>query len=222
MRFAFAMVAALLAVHALDAADESRFMACGAISSPEERLACFDAAYEKATDSKTVRQPEEPVQPLLDEKPLVEPVAAEPAAPPQDPSPVSGPTAAGTAAARPPSAAPPQPSAPAPEPTAAGAAAAAAAPTSGVAKSDAEFGLRERPEEREPESLRSSITRVNRDPYDRLEFHLENGQVWKQIETRRFSVPRENPVAIVRPGALGSYRLYLENESRWTRVKRTR
>jgi hypothetical protein len=86
-----------------------------------------------------------------------------------------------------------------------------------TAATEAEFGL----PQSQVETLKSVITRVAKDPVGRLTFHLENGQAWKQTETKRFRVKEEDrPVAVIKQGALGSYKLSVEGGSLTTRVKR--
>lgn len=98
--------------------------------------------------------------------------------------------------------------------TAAGAAAAVAA-----SPNEAEFGLEKSRDETEGESLTSGIAAVGKDGYDKLLFELENGQLWRQTEYKRFPA-RAGQTAVIRHGSFGSYKLYIEGESRWTRVQR--
>ena len=79
-----------------------------------------------------------------------------------------------------------------------------------------EFGL----PQSQVETLTSTITSVDEDALGRLTFHFENGQVWKQIETKRFRMTEDRPVAVIKHGALGSFKLSVEGGSRSTRVKR--
>jgi len=111
------------------------------------------------------------------------------------------------------------PTASADAPTAAPAAAVAVASTPDAAvkiATEEEFGL----PQSQAEMLTSMITSVDKDAVGRMTFHLENGQVWKQIETKRFSVNEDRPVAVIKHGALGSFKLTVEGGSRSTRVKR--
>lgn len=83
-----------------------------------------------------------------------------------------------------------------------------------------EFGL---PPQRPPDgTLKSGITRVERDSLDRLTFYLDNGQVWKQIESTYspFRVKQDPAVAVIKSSALGSFKLTVEGGSRSVRVKR--
>ena len=81
-----------------------------------------------------------------------------------------------------------------------------------------EFGL----PQSQAETLTSRITRVERGPTDRLTFYLENGQVWKQIESTYtpFRVRPDPAVAVITHGSLGSFKLTVEGGSRSVRVKR--
>lgn len=99
---------------------------------------------------------------------------------------------------------------------------AAAAPVQqrSATAAEADFGLPKPQDEVESEFLVSAIVRVDKDAYDRLVIHLENGQIWKQLENKRFQIPKKDPMAEIRHGSFGSFRLFIEGESRWTRVKR--
>jgi hypothetical protein len=87
----------------------------------------------------------------------------------------------------------------------------------GKAATEEEFGL----PQSQVQTLTSPITSVDQDPVGRLTFHLENGQAWKQTETKRFRIREDDPpVAVIRHGALGSFKLSVEGGSVSTRVKR--
>jgi len=97
------------------------------------------------------------------------------------------------------------------------AASAASAPPPAVkSATEEQFGL----PQSQIETLTSVITSVDKDAVGRLTFHLENGQTWKQIETRRFRITGDRPVAVIKHAALGSFKLSVEGEARATRVKR--
>jgi hypothetical protein len=100
------------------------------------------------------------------------------------------------------------------------AAAAVSAPQAGVkTATEEEFGLPQ--PQSQQETLKSTITSVDKDPVGRLTFHLENGQAWKQVETKRFRLKEEDrPVAVIKHGSLGSFKLSVEGGSISTRVKR--
>jgi len=72
----------------------------------------------------------------------------------------------------------------------------------------------------ELDAIQSAVIRVERDPYDRLVFWLKNEQVWKQMDDKHFRLPSGEPVVVIGHGALGSYHLSLQGESRWIRVRR--
>ena len=97
-----------------------------------------------------------------------------------------------------------------------------AVPTSTVTvPSEADFGQQKSKTELEGESLDSVITGVDRDAYDKLIFELDNGQVWRQTESKHFPIDPGQATEI-RHGAMGSYKLYVKGESRWTRVRRVK
>jgi len=51
-------------------------------------------------------------------------------------------------------------------------------------------------------------------------FQLENGQVWKQVESGRLSFRAENPVITIRRGWFGAFYLKVEGANKQIRVKR--
>jgi len=155
-------------IHAALAADSTAD--CAAIESPDERLACFDAAYRSGAESPSATE-----------------------SVPDD----SGPAASVVLPA--------------------GAAAGAAQVTT---PSEADFGIEKPKSETEGESLVSGIAAVSRDGYDKLIFELDNGQVWRQTEYKRFPV-KAGQVAEIRHGSFGSYKLYIQGKKIWTRVRRS-
>ena len=102
------------------------------------------------------------------------------------------------------------------------AAAAVASPTAAVAEPDPDdFGFTKSKADNEGESLSSPIREISKDAYKRLVFELDNGQVWRQIEYKRLQVD-DGDVAVIRHGSFGSYKLYVGDTKRWTRVRRVR
>ena len=52
-------------------------------------------------------------------------------------------------------------------------------------------------------------------------FHLENGQVWRQVGSDKWSgVKLENPSVTIKPGFMGSWTLKVEGYNTTTKVKR--
>ena len=102
--------------------------------------------------------------------------------------------------------------------TASAAAVVGGSPIPVITATEEEFGL----PQSQVETLTSRITRVERGPTDRLTFYLENGQVWKQIESTYtpFRVRQDPAVAVITHGSLGSFKLTVEGGSRSVRVKR--
>ncbi|TKB51141.1 hypothetical protein FCL40_00875 [Ferrimonas sediminicola] len=94
----------------------------------------------------------------------------------------------------------------------------AQAPAAAPATTDQRFGLNnERPEE--PEAISQAISKMKTDPYGKFIVTLENGQVWKQIDSRRFRLDQGVPVTI-RKASLGSFILSQSDGSKSARVKR--
>ena len=104
---------------------------------------------------------------------------------------------------------------------AAGTAAATTAVDKSATSTDDDFGFTKPKQETEGESLTSGISAVSKDAYRRLVFELDNGQVWRQIEYKRFTADAGD-VTVIRHGSFGSYKLYIEGTKPWTRVRRVR
>lgn len=58
--------------------------------------------------------------------------------------------------------------------------------------------------------------------FGKTEFHLENGQVWQQVEEDRYAANLVDPVVTIKPGAFGAWRMKVEGLNRTTLVKRIR
>ncbi|MFW2403502.1 MAG: type VI secretion system-associated protein TagO [Gammaproteobacteria bacterium] len=102
------------------------------------------------------------------------------------------------------------------------AASTAAAVTAQQNKPDQDdFGFTKRKTETEGESLTSKISGLSKDAYKRRVFELENGQIWRQIEYKSLSVD-VGDVAVIRHGSFSSYKLYIGDTKRWTRVRRVK
>ena len=72
-----------------------------------------------------------------------------------------------------------------------------------------------------PEVLRARVIEVSRGNHDALVFHLDNGQVWRQIQPRYYPYPRNREFdATITTGMLGEYELQVEGEGRKVSVRR--
>lgn len=90
-----------------------------------------------------------------------------------------------------------------------GAASAAAGSVAGIAGST------------EPaDEIRVPIVRVQERAYGKVRFHLDNGQVWDQIQGTPLRVRSDDAVAYLRRAALGSYLLRINGKGRSVRVRR--
>ncbi len=88
---------------------------------------------------------------------------------------------------------------------------------------DATVDRRGLPEESGRSTIRSRIAGTFRGWDGDTEFELENGMVWRQLESGTFRVSAmENPAVEIRPGALGSWQFSVEGYNRRIRVERIR
>ena len=65
-----------------------------------------------------------------------------------------------------------------------------------------------------------AISRVDEGPRGKLEIHLENGQVWQQMDNTYVRVLGDYETAEIVRRSLGSYYMRLNNQSRFFRVER--
>ncbi len=186
---------AMLSVSQARAEDDLRqaLAACMDISRDTSRLACFDRlAAPPAPTDQIVEQPSEPdVRSQQEEAHSLE-QPADPAARPADEQ--------EAAAQR------------APE--------SVASPSAPRANDDEEdFGLEHRKvRERQFESRVSSTEKGN---FGRLIVHLENGQVWRQVDSKRLVLRRGQAVTVTR-GVMNSFFLGATDGRNRVRVKRSR
>jgi hypothetical protein len=77
------------------------------------------------------------------------------------------------------------------------------------------------PEERGMEQLKTKVTACNKNSYGRYSFTLENGQTWRHVDSQRLTFKEcEFPVTISKE-SLG-YKMHIDQNGRWIRVKRIR
>ncbi len=67
--------------------------------------------------------------------------------------------------------------------------------------------------------IEAKVSRVQRDPYDRLYIDLDNEQRWKQTEGSRFNLKADEPIIITR-SVVGSFMLEKKSGGPRIRVKR--
>jgi len=89
---------------------------------------------------------------------------------------------------------------------------------------EAIFGLepKREPEEERPHKRQLKWTKKKRDAYGKWIITLENGQVWRQTDSTRFSFKNSEQWVVVSRGALGSYFLGEPERNRRIRVKRVK
>lgn len=74
---------------------------------------------------------------------------------------------------------------------------------------------------RERDDIGAMVTEVSEGPRGNLLFHLENGQVWRQIEARYVPLSANAPFSVqISRGLFGEYRLRVEGEGRLVRIRR--
>lgn len=94
-----------------------------------------------------------------------------------------------------------------------------AATTQTVMTKKERFGLKEVREDREPESIRATVTKIKKNSYGKLTIYLDIGQVWKQNESSSIRV-KKNDTVMIKQAAFDSYLMNKEGSSRSMRVKR--
>ncbi|GAA5218632.1 hypothetical protein GCM10025776_30490 [Corallincola platygyrae] len=104
---------------------------------------------------------------------------------------------------------------------------AAPAPTPTVEPApDAEaiFGLehKQKPKEERPDELQLKWTKKKKDAYGKWIVTLENGQVWRQTDSTRFSFKNTDQWVIIARGAVGGFFLGEPDRNKRIRVKRVK
>lgn len=201
---------------------QAELVACAAKASTAEKLACYESLTvmpEAATSDAEARAPAAETNADIAEPAVTEAV--------QDPSPAVTATApAGSAVdARP---AMPVAAAPAAKSVAPPAPAGTASPTVDDSHSRAPDHLGQeqldtREEDAEPFPVTAMVSEVTQSSSGRLYFHFANGQVWRQIEPRRFRYPQgESFEVTVSQGMMKEYRLRVGGEGPMTRIRRVK
>ncbi|WP_281214076.1 hypothetical protein [Shewanella insulae] len=107
--------------------------------------------------------------------------------------------------------------APAPQPKPAPQAAAVVASTPAAA--EASFGKVYKEEKAELDKINLTVVSIRKNPHGALTITFDNGQVWKQNDSRRYKLKTGEKVYIEK-GALGSFLLGKEDTNATIRVKR--
>lgn len=72
-----------------------------------------------------------------------------------------------------------------------------------------------------PPAVTATVSDVTKSGSGRLYFHFANGQVWRQIEPRYFSYPRNRAFEVtISQGLMGEYRLRVDGKGQMVRVRR--
>lgn len=209
----------VLLAAAAASADPAAIERCRLEADAAARIACLETAL-GGDDAAPAEQaeprpappdavPPAPPEPLMQDLPPVTPETR-----PQVEVPLGEPDAAGEAGKD--------------ESAAATASARPEQPAAGSAASGAEIGAEQvkSANQREAELQRASglrVARYKQVPFRRLEVHLENGQVWRQIngDTQEVRASmRKNQTVDIEESSLGGYKLRLNEMQRTIRVRR--
>jgi hypothetical protein len=89
---------------------------------------------------------------------------------------------------------------------------------------EAIFGLehKQKPEEERPDELQLKWTKKKKDAYGKWIIILENGQVWRQTDSRRFSFVNSEQWVVISRGVFGSFFMGEPERSGGIRVKRVK
>ncbi len=72
-----------------------------------------------------------------------------------------------------------------------------------------------------PVAVTATVSDVTESHTGRLYFHFTNGQVWRQIEPRRFRYPKDETFEVtITQGLMGDYRLRIDGNGPMTRIRR--
>ncbi|MEL7296425.1 MAG: hypothetical protein AAGJ86_02120 [Pseudomonadota bacterium] len=106
-----------------------------------------------------------------------------------------------------------------PDPAAAPSAPIAAAPK--PVEDPNEFGKESIRDQRGPDEINSRIVNAFEGWGNNAIFELENGQVWRQVDSAKYRYRGEaQPLATIKRKAFGAYRLSVEGTNRTVRVRR--
>ena len=191
------------------AVDQSSLERCAGLATDEQKLACFESIVSEGRGN---------AEPDLEPATASEPLAA----PAREPAPAVIVEAAPESLAEPLPDVPAAVTAPAAASRAAELPAAAAEPTAASAD---DFGREHiaSDDKTRSETLTATVVDVTKRRHGELVFHLDNGQVWQQLEKRYYPYPRNQSFDItISQGMLDEYQLQVGGEGRKVTVKRVR
>jgi hypothetical protein len=71
--------------------------------------------------------------------------------------------------------------------------------------------------------LTVSVVEVTSGRFDVLYFHFDNGQIWRQIQARRFRYPKNRAFDVtISTGAMGDHQLRVDGDGPMTRIRRVK
>ncbi|GAA4893174.1 hypothetical protein [Ferrimonas pelagia] len=84
---------------------------------------------------------------------------------------------------------------------------------------DNAFGFEAKALNQTPDKISATVVALTSDPYGKWTITLDNGQRWRQSESRRFKLKTDDLV-VIKKGALGSFNLAKAGSNAITKVKR--
>ena len=201
--YSLALVLAWACPAASQTVDLSELEGCAGLATDESKLACFEAII--ATRSRAAASTDEPD---ID-------VATEPAVVATVPETAAAPAPATVAVTAEPDAM-----------TGSGTEPVVAAAESESAESVVDSFGSEHLQNDDPgelQELSATVVEVTRSGRGALVFHLDNGQVWRQIEPRYFPYPKDRGFDVtISTGVLGAYQLRVEGTGRKVTIRRVK
>ena len=87
------------------------------------------------------------------------------------------------------------------------------------AEPEQNFGLKQVVINEEPDVITLEVVKVKKNPYGKLTVYLEQGQVWKQVNSDSLRLKPKDKIEI-RKASLGSYLMAKPGSAKLMRVKR--
>jgi hypothetical protein len=205
LKSCFIIITCLFAVSISSKAAALSLESCAAIEHPAERLACYDRLSGRLPADTTEASGKTPatVTPAAPKADVIVPAVSSPVATPAAPAAAATPAAPAAATTSTAAAPAEPPTAPAVEPT---------------PHAETVFGL-EHKEER-PEEMQFKWARKKKDAYGKWIITLENGQIWRQTDSARFSFRNPKKQVVISRGFMDSFFLGEPGRNTKIRVKR--
>lgn len=94
-------------------------------------------------------------------------------------------------------------------------------PAIAVTPSTKDFGREQLATAENEGVIKAIVVDVTKAHNKALNFHLANGQIWRQLEPRHFQYPKQGHFeVIISQGVMGEYRLRIDGKGRMVRIRR--